>query len=205
MHDKDKHGLPNGDSASLSCRRPTERSLFVALWDIKPEVVLAWMQVFAQYRGVSFGCDNILRARVDAVVSPANSFGYMDGGIDLAYRNFFGLGIQRRVHQVIAERFKGELPVGHAIAVPTGHKTITRLIVAPTMTTPRRIRGTQNVYLATRAALTCALQAQPPIARLGMPGMGTGVGGMDPSESAEQMCRAFVEVIKPKKRCEADE
>jgi hypothetical protein len=39
-----------------------------------------------------FRLRQILEARVDALVIQANSFGFMDGGIDLAYRNFFGLG-----------------------------------------------------------------------------------------------------------------
>ena len=94
------------------------------------------------------------------------------------------------------ERYGGELPVGEAILVPTGHKKISRMIVAPTMKTPRNITGTDNVFLATRAALLCSLEAGPPLEGVGFPGMGTGIGAMDPFEAAGQMCRAFVEVVK---------
>lgn len=59
------------------------------------------------------------------------------------------------------------------------------------------IRGTDNAYVATRAALECAVGAGT-IACLGLPGMGTGVGRMDPDESAEQMARAIVEVLRPR-------
>jgi len=174
--------------------------MLLVLYDHNPDIVFAWTQVLSDYEGVIFGAGDLLRARVDAVVSPANSFGYMDGGIDLAYRNFFGLGIQRRVQAVIGQRFGGEIPVGQAFIVPTDHKKIPRLVVAPTMKTPQNIQGTDNVYRATRAALECSIQAEPPIERLGIPGMGTGIGKMDPFESAQQMLRAYVEVLKPKLR-----
>ena len=172
--------------------------MFLILRDINPENVLAWTQIFGNYKGVSFGSGSIIKADVDALVSPANSFGYMDGGIDLAYRTFFGLIIQTKLQRIINEKFGGLLPVGKAVAISTGHKRITRLIATPTMVTPGWIRGTQNVYFAMKAALECALDAKPEIQRLGMPGMGTGVGAMDPFESAEQMCKAFIEVINPK-------
>lgn len=171
--------------------------MFLVLRDINPEMVMAWTQTFGNYKGVSYGSGSILEADVDAIVSPANSFGYMDGGIDLAYRNFFGLKIQNRLQAVIKDKFGGELPVGKAVIIPTGHRRITRLVAAPTMRTPMRIVGTQNVYLAMKAALECALEAEPEIQKLGVPGMGTGVGGMDPYESAEQMCKAFVEIMNP--------
>jgi O-acetyl-ADP-ribose deacetylase (regulator of RNase III) len=40
------------------------------------------------------------------------------------------------------------------------------------------------------------LRTEPPIQRLGIPGMGTGIGGMDPDQSAQQMVRAYIEVMK---------
>jgi O-acetyl-ADP-ribose deacetylase (regulator of RNase III) len=171
--------------------------MIVELWDVNPAVVLAWKRILRESEDVQIGSGDILRTEVDAVVSPANSFGYMDGGIDLVYRDFFGLFIENRVQQVIREQFDGELPVGSAFAVTTGHSKITRLIVAPTMRIPRVIAETNNVYRATKAALSCALTVDPPISRLGLPGMGTGVGRMDPSVSADQMFRAFLEVMTP--------
>lgn len=169
-------------------------AMLIVLWDINPEVVMAWTEVFKDSEGFKFGCGSILQARVDALVSPANSFGFMDGGIDLEYRNFFGLGIQRRVQQVIEQRYGGELAVGSAFIVPTGHQRIKRLVVAPTMKTPQDITGTDNVYQAMKAALLAAQAADPPIERLGVPGMGTGIGRMDPFVSAEQMLKACREV-----------
>lgn len=158
------------------------------LRDLNPHVVLAWTQVFGGRAGISFGTGDLLRADVDAVVSPANGAGIMDGGIDRHYRAEFGLAIEARLRERIDECHGGELPIGEALIIPTKHAKIRRMIAAPTMQTPRSIRGTDNVRRATQAALRAASRAaNPPIARLGFPGMGTGVGRMDPFESAEQM------------------
>lgn len=165
----------------------------IVLRDLDPEVVLAWTQVFGPYKSITVGSGDLLRANVDAVVSPANSFGFLDGGIDLAYRSFFGLGLQRRLQALLASKWGGELPVGQAALLSTGDSRIKQIIFAPTMRTPTRIDTPEVIFFATRAALVCALGAELPIARLGFPGMGTGIGALDPFESARQMKRALQE------------
>lgn len=166
---------------------------FIVLRDINPEMAMAWTQSLSHLDGVSFGVGDLLISGVDAIVSPANSFGYMDGGIDLAYRNMFGGKVEIRLKELISRREEEELPIGAAVVVPTGHPRITRMIAAPTMRTPSPIVGTQNVYRATKAALRVLPDIDPPVERLGFPGMGTGIGRMDPFEAADQMRRAFEE------------
>lgn len=56
----------------------------------------------------------------DAIVSPANSFGFMDGGIDLAYSERFGWHVQALVQSIIMQDYDGELLVGQATTVETG-------------------------------------------------------------------------------------
>ena len=46
----------------------------------------------------------------DCLVSPANSFGLMDGGMDAAITRFFGDGLQQRVQQRILAEYLGEQP-----------------------------------------------------------------------------------------------
>jgi O-acetyl-ADP-ribose deacetylase (regulator of RNase III) len=169
--------------------------MLLVLRDTDPHVVLAFTQVFGGHDRVSFGSGDVLAADVDAIVSPANSFGQMDGGIDLHYRNQLGLKVERRLQELIAKRYEnGELPVGEALCVPTGHARIKRMIAAPTMRTPQNIRGTDNVFRATLAALRVAgALREPEVGRLGMPGMGTGVGRMDPHDAAEQMFDAWMQ------------
>jgi O-acetyl-ADP-ribose deacetylase (regulator of RNase III) len=172
--------------------------MILALWDTNPELVVVWTQLLGHLAGLQFGCGNLLNTRVDAVVSPANSYGYMDGGIDLAFRSFFGLGIQFRVQTQIKQKYGGELPIGEAFLVHTGHPRIRRMVVAPTMKTPQNISDTSNVYLACKAALQVALLADPPIEKLGMPGLGTGIGRMPIEDCARQMKQAIEEVLNPK-------
>jgi O-acetyl-ADP-ribose deacetylase (regulator of RNase III) len=118
----------------------------------------------------------------------------MDGGIDKAYRSRFGLVVERRAREAI-DRRGGELPVGEALVIPTGDGLIPRLIVAPTMRTPRPLADAEPVYLAMRAAIRCAREAvEPAIERLGVPGLGTGVGRLDPFASAAAIRRAVDEL-----------
>ena len=113
----------------------------------------AWRKAFDGAPGVVVVEGDILDGPCDALLSPANSFGFMDGGIDLAYRRYFGSDIQARVQAKIRSEFHGELPVGQAMVVPTGHETVPYLVAAPTMRIPDKIGDTVNVYLAFRAAL----------------------------------------------------
>ena len=55
------------------------RYLFV---DLNSAITDAWKQVFADVAEVQVEHDSIFNHPCDAIVSPANSFGYMNGGID---------------------------------------------------------------------------------------------------------------------------
>src|ERR1051326_667927 len=57
----------------------------------------------------------------DCLVSPANSFGLMDGGMDATITAFFGEALQERVQQRILDEYLGEQPVGTSLIVETGH------------------------------------------------------------------------------------
>jgi O-acetyl-ADP-ribose deacetylase (regulator of RNase III) len=164
------------------------------------DMAVAWGKAFGSDHGIKIVEGDILTGTADAVVSPANSFGFMDGGIDLAYRNFFGMEIQHRVRSKIRSEHFGELPVGQAVVVETDHEKLPLLIVAPTMRVPDRIGDTVNVYLAFRAALLAAIRhnvsARKKIARMRAPALGTGVGGMPIHRAARQMHAAFASVFE---------
>lgn len=123
----------------------------------------------------------------------------MRGGIDLLYRTAFGRGVESRLQERIEELHDGELPVGQAVVLETGHWAAPFLIAAPTMRLPGNIRNTINVYLAFRAALR-AIKAHNsssdrPIRSVLSPGLGTGAGGMDYPEAARQMAAAYRTVM----------
>jgi O-acetyl-ADP-ribose deacetylase (regulator of RNase III) len=173
--------------------------LTVHLRDIHKGMVNAWQQAFADAPEVHVSAGDIFEQKADAIVSPANSFGYMDGGIDLLYSRYFGWELETNLQTLLAERHYGELPVGQAVVLATGHKSIPFLVSAPTMRVPMNIGDTVNVYLAFRAALIAVLthnaSTTTPIGSLLVPGLGTGVGEVAPGRAARQMRLAYGAII----------
>jgi O-acetyl-ADP-ribose deacetylase (regulator of RNase III) len=159
----------------------------------------AWQRFCGDLDYVEIHGGSILDVNCDAVVSPANSFGFMDGGIDAIYLKRFGCDLQTRLQQMIAQKHHGELLVGTAETLETGDEAIPYMIVAPTMRVPMVLTESVNAYLATRAALLCALRhpGEHPgkISRLAFPGMGTGVGQLSPNTCARQMRVAIDDVL----------
>ncbi|MEM8641966.1 MAG: hypothetical protein AAGG51_24585 [Cyanobacteria bacterium P01_G01_bin.54] len=64
-----------------------------------PELYNAWQQLCGDLPNVMLHWGSILELCCDAVVSPANSFGFMDGGLDLLYSQNFGWYVQTRLQQ----------------------------------------------------------------------------------------------------------
>lgn len=156
----------------------------------------AWRRVAAQVDGVDVHHGDILAAAAecDAFVSPANSFGYMRGGIDAVYARYFGPSLEAGVRAAISSEFGGELPVGEAVVVETGHAVVPFLIAAPTMRTPMVLPAdTNHPFLAARAALRAAA-AHPDVHVVAMPGLGTGIGGVSPEQCADQVVAAIEEL-----------
>ena len=157
----------------------------------------AWRAAFAGVADVEVRAENICRVPCDAVVSPANSFGFMDGGLDHLLSERFGWGLEQRVRAAIQARPLGELLVGEAIVVATEDALTPWLICAPTMRVPMRVRTSINAYLAMKALLLAARShlAEIPIETVAVPGLGTGIGQLAPELAAAQMCQAYKEVV----------
>jgi hypothetical protein len=101
-------------------------------------LVEAWRHCLAGISGVEVIHGDICRVECDAIVSPANSFGFMDGGLDLALSLRFGWDLQERLQ---------------------------------------------------------TLKCDPPVRTLAVPGLGTGVGRVDPLTAAHQMHAAYREIV----------
>ena len=145
---------------------------------------------------VSLYHGSILDKKVDAIVSPANSFGFMDGGIDALYTKFFGPELQIELQKLINDHtWSGELLVGDAFVVPTDNPFIPFCISAPTMRIPQPITDPIGVYLATRAAIKIAEGYR--FETISMPGMGTGYGNVQPMIAARAMIEGIRSVIEP--------
>jgi O-acetyl-ADP-ribose deacetylase (regulator of RNase III) len=160
------------------------------LVDRSEKLVREWRVAFAAFPEVTIEHGDILKVAHTALVSPANSYGYMDGGIDLAYRNFFGRQIERKVQEKIQAVAGPYLPVGKAIVVDTGNAEIPYLVSAPTMFLPEPIEA-DSCRLAMTAALAVAFEYGKDWKALFCPGMGTGVGQVPPREAAKAMAEAF--------------
>ena len=127
---------------------------------------------------------DITTLAVDAVVNPANSLGIMGGGVAGALSRRGGPTIQREAMSL------APIAVGAAVVTNAGQLHAKRVIHAPTMEQPGTKVGVENVRRATRAALLAA--AHHNMELIAIPGMGTGLGGVDPSDAA----RAIVDELR---------
>ena len=160
------------------------------LVDDNPTLVSAWRIHFARYPDVRIHHGDILAVAKGCLVSPANSYGYMDGGVDAAYARFFGPRVEEAVLNLIASRPEGHLPVGAAGYVATRHPVIPYLIVAPTMQMPEHMPAV-NAQRALRAILRLVSTTPELDTDVYCPGLGSGVGQIDPDECARQMAAGY--------------
>jgi O-acetyl-ADP-ribose deacetylase (regulator of RNase III) len=167
----------------------------------------AWHQFCGDLDFVTIYHGSILDLECDAVVSPANSYGFMDGGIDGLYMWQFGMDIQMRVRRQIYDHHDGEILVGQADVVETDNERIPYLIFAPTMRVPMNLRESVNPYLAARAVFLLATKgtfrsgqfAGQPVAdcikSIAFPGLGTGVGKVNFETCARQVRAAIDDIL----------
>ena len=137
----------------------------------------------------------------DYLVSPANSYGLMDGGVDRVITAYFGRNLQKKVQKIIKEEYFGEQPVGTSIIVSTGHRDHPYLAHTPTMRVPSDIRGTTNVYTAMSAMLrTIKLHKSRKGGKTILcMGLGTLTGKMSFESAAYQMQLAYRNFKSPQK------
>jgi len=167
----------------------------------------SWRRFCGDVEGVDVHHGSIFDVHCDALVSPANSFGFMDGGIDALYTQRLGHQVQRRLQDLIRTRHHGELLVGAAEIVYTDSPSFPFLIAAPTMRVPMVLRESVNPYLAARAVLLlirhgsvsdgpfAGRRVSDVVTSVAFPGLGTGVGGIGPNTCARQVRAAIDEVL----------
>jgi O-acetyl-ADP-ribose deacetylase (regulator of RNase III) len=179
----------------------------IILTSVDDELDNAWKRWCGEFDFVTIYKGSILDVSCDAVVSPANSFGFMDGGIDMIYSQFFGWHVQDCLQKLIAEKHHGELLVGTAEVVETDNEHIPFVIAAPTMRVPMILKDSVNPYLAARAVFHlikngifsqgkfAGERITDVIQTIAFPGLGTGVGRIGPNTCAWQMRAAILHVI----------
>src|ERR1051326_7122093 len=111
----------------------SESGIRLSLCDINAEMTDAWLDRFFGVEAVEILQGDLLETGADAVVSPANSFGDMSGGVDKRIDDYFKGAAQQAIRQRIQEQFYGELPVGMALVVPMPNTRLPFVVAAPTM------------------------------------------------------------------------
>ncbi|HEY1013170.1 MAG TPA: macro domain-containing protein [Herpetosiphonaceae bacterium] len=172
------------------------------LVDREAGVCKAWAEAFRDLPAVEIVNGSFERLPAfDCMVSPANSFGLMDGGIDAAILNFFGEDLQERVQRRIIADYLGEQPVGTAFVVETGHPRHPFLAHAPTMRVPMAVDQSENAYLAMWAMLLAVRRhnqaGASQIETVACPGLATATGRMLHREAARQMAQAYAFFLQP--------
>lgn len=153
-------------------------SLKITLLDFKAEMCNAWreeIKLYADYQGESYFPnveivnDNIIdwlennNNHLLGIVSPANSFGLMDGGYDGAIRQYFSewydFDIIPLVQEHLKEKFWGEQPVGSStlIQLPV---VGTYILHTPSMIAPSIIEDPRVIYHCTRSCILEALRTE---------------------------------------------
>lgn len=128
----------------------------------------------------------------------------MTGGIDKTYANLF-LGIENSLRNKMIQKkyaksmieYKGTnyiLPIGKTIISSTGDKRCYFIMASPTMTTPKDICGSKNVYLSMKAIIKKLILINEPVI-IACPCLGTGIGNLSAIESAEQIKKAINELL----------
>jgi O-acetyl-ADP-ribose deacetylase (regulator of RNase III) len=181
---------------------------FLKAFEGFPEVEV----VFNRFEDTNFDC----------VVSAANSFGLMDGGVDQCITDYFGLQMMRRVQSRIIQEFAGEQPVGTSIIVrglnfdmigsETRFDRMKFVAHTPTMRVPRDVNGSDHAYKAMKAALLAVkahnhiVDTSPQgvgpthlvrINSVVTPGLATLAGRVPHDVAAKQMALAVYHVMNP--------
>ena len=177
----------------------TNRMPRLYLLAVRDELADAFRLAFADVENVEIIRDDFehfmtTHDAVDGIVSPANSYGMMTGGLDRALRDFFGMELQNAVRETILTEYFGEQTVGTSIAVDIPGFPGKKLIHTPTMRTPSAIIDYQTVYLCMRSALMAAIKAG--VEFLMVPAFGGSTGQVPEEIIARNMRSAYDQIME---------
>lgn len=189
---------------------------------INEDLYLAFKKHFAQFPEVEVVFKPFEQVEFDCVVSAANSFGLMDGGVDQCITDYFGIQMMKRVQAKVISEYYGEQPVGTSMIVratkdfdeSTGTIPKTKYVAhTPTMRIPMDINRTNYVYHAMKAMLiaiekhnqSCVTNVKMDLGYLSKintvvcPGLGTNAGRVPAEEAAKMMSLALHHFLNPPK------
>ncbi len=167
----------------------------IILLDNKSPMCLAWKKYFKDIPNVKVVNEDIEYydlSNIDCLVSPANSYGLMDGGYDLALTRMFGNDLQHAVQNYIIDNLYGEQQVGSSIIVDIPN-TNKKLIHTPTMRIPSPIVDSEIIYTSMRSTLMCALNNN--IKTIIIPAFGGATGMVPFNTIAREMYKAYIQIF----------
>lgn len=180
-------------------KQKVEKAVTFTLCAYTDDIAHALAEKFYRVDQVSVVQGNIVHLDCTALVSPANSFGEMSGGLDKVIDDFYSGKAQTEAIKIIREQYFGELPVGMGLIIKMNSKKFPYLILAPTMRIPGREVNGINAYLAMRGLLVAIAthnrNSNSKLDSIAIPSLCTGVGGMSAEDSAEQMYTAYDNVV----------
>lgn len=189
----------------------------IYLLDINDKMTEAWTEAFNPYfenknNPVCVVNEDFVKfmnshPEIDTIVSPANSYGLMDGGYDAAITNYFGSNLMKDVQKEIIKEWHGEQPVGTSLSVvihdnndevkfakgEDGKYSMMMLIHTPTMRTPEKIVDPRIVYQCMRTTLMEAIFTQAKI--IVIPAFGGQTGGLSHETIAKMMVAAYEQIF----------
>lgn len=131
----------------------------IYLLDIDQQMIDAWKNEFSKFPEIEIVNDSFENFMdnhpdIQGVVSPANSFGFMDGGYDKAITDYFGDIIQYKVQQILYNNLSGYQQVGSCIAVSIDDDIT--LLHVPTMRIPQKITDPRIIFDCTINCMSIA-------------------------------------------------
>lgn len=170
----------------------------IFLMDIDKNMCSEWNERFSAYENVEVvNCEFTKfiqqHPEVDTIGSAANSFGLMDGGLDLYYIKQYGKDLQKAVQKVIIKEYYGEQPIGSSFILAIPNSSGIKLIHTPTMRVPMKITDIRVIYTSTRSALVEAIKAGSKVTML--PAYGHLTGGISADLVATMMLMAYKSVM----------
>ena len=178
-------------------------NLKITIFDNNDEIINVFKEEFIDTDINILRCDVRNLKDFDCIMSPGNSYGLMDGGIDLILEEMFE--IQLRVQKIIQKDYYGEQPIGTCFLLNTYNPNIRNLAHVPTMRIPTDVSQTYNAYYAFRSLLSTILNFNKnnkgKVISIACTALCTGAGKMNYKTSAKQMRLAYENIISDKKIC----
>lgn len=177
----------------------------IYLLDINKEMTDAWRECFifdnVEIVNEDFAAFMDKHPNIEAIVSPANAFGLMDGGYDKAIIDYFGKELMDDVQSKIIAEWYGEQPVGTSMSVLIKGREIPDdifgvknaiIIHTPTMRTPEIIKDWRIIYQCMRTTLIEAKKQE--INSIVIPAFGGSTGRVPCDEIAKMMYLAYKQI-----------